>query len=200
MFSGYGNLPQWARDQSVIFWKASDKYERANGAAYRELVIALPHELSLEQLREIVKRLISELIGAKPYQYAVHAPVSSLQGESNPHVHLMYSDRLPDGIARSEAQTFSRFNRSNPEQGGCRKGSGGKTRMQVRDELIARRKVASDIQNGFLASHGHAARVDHRTLKAQGNERDPERHLGPAKINHMSTEEKVAYMNGRKAD
>ena len=177
----------------MSFWKAADKYERANGAAYRELVIALPRELSLEQLRSVVDRLIAELVGSRPYQYAVHAPVSSLQGEANPHIHLMYSDRLSDGIERSADRTFARYNPNDPAQGGCRKGSGGKTSLQVRDEVIAKRKTAADIQNEFLATYGHVARVDHRTLKEQGVARKAERHLGPARIKSMSTEEKREY-------
>ena len=197
MFSGHGNLPIWANNLPIVFWKASDRYERANGTAYRELVIALPLELNLEQLRAMVDRLIVELIGDRPYQYAVHAPVSSLQGQENPHVHLMYSDRLPDGIERSEEQMFSRYNPNDPAQGGCRKGSSGRTSVQVRDELVARRKVAADIQNGFLTVYGHTARVDHRTLKEQGIPRKAEQHLGQARIKRMSEEEKAAYLSRR---
>lgn len=193
MFSGSGNLPSWTGGDSTRFWKAADKHERANGAAYRELVIALPRELSLEQLRALVARYISELVGTRPYQFAVHGPVSSLQGEDNPHLHLMYSDRLPDGIERPAERMFSRYNRSNPEQGGCQKGSGGRTSMQMRDELIAKRKTAADIQNEYLAAYGHEARVDHRTLKEQGVARRAERHLGPARIKGMSAEEKREY-------
>lgn len=78
LFSGRGNLPSWTGDDSTRFWKAADKHERANGAAYRELVIALPRELSLEQLRALVARYISELVGTKPYQFAVHGPKSGI--------------------------------------------------------------------------------------------------------------------------
>jgi len=36
VFVQHGNLPAWANGDPAIFWKAADKYERANGAAYRE--------------------------------------------------------------------------------------------------------------------------------------------------------------------
>lgn len=39
-----GNLPSWAVD-AQHFWKAADKYERANGRIYTELEISLPREL-----------------------------------------------------------------------------------------------------------------------------------------------------------
>lgn len=193
MLTGYGNMPSWAEARVKAFWKAADRYERANGATYRELIIALPHELSIEQLRALVDRLISELVGDKPYQYAVHASTSSLQGEYNPHLHLMYSDRLPDGIDRPEEQLFSRYNSSNPAMGGRRKASGGMTRQQIREDLIGKRKVVADIQNEFLANYGHEDRVDHRSLKEQGAKHQAERHLGPVRIKNMTDEERGRY-------
>ena len=168
VLSGYGNLPPWAGADPEKFWRAADEHERANGATYRELVIALPNELTGPPLLALVSDLVHQLVGARPYQYAVHSPRSSLQGEQNVHMHLMYSDRMPDGIERSPEQTFARFNPFWPEQGGCRKMGGGRTRMQVRDDLIAMRKLAADIQNFHLARHGYAARVDHRSLREQG--------------------------------
>lgn len=198
MFSGHGNLPPWAEGIPANFWKAADRHERANGAAYRELVIALARELTLEQLRAMVGRLISDLVGTRPYQFAVHASKSSLQGEYNPHLHLMYSDRLPDEVARPAERMFSRYNPEDPALGGCKKDHCGRTRQQVRDDLVSKRKAVADIQNEYLAKNGCPTRVDHRTLKEQGKEQEAERHLGPARINRMSAEEKAVYVGRRK--
>lgn len=198
MFSGYGNMPSWAEALVKNFWRAADRYERANGAAYRELIIALPHELTSEQLRALVDRLIAELVGDKPYQYAVHASTSSLQGEYNPHLHLMYSDRLPDGVDRSAEQLFSRYNPADPALGGRRKGSGGMTRSQIREDLIGKRRAVANIQNEFLSAAGHDARVDHRSLKEQGATHQAERHLGPVRIKSMTDEERARYAALRK--
>lgn len=200
---GFGNLPAWSGGNPERFWEAADAYERINGAAYRELIIALPNTLAGDPLLPLVEDLVHALVGPRSYQYAVHSRPSSLQGEQNPHVHLMYSDRMPDGIERSPEQTFSRFNTQSPALGGCRKASGGRTLMQVRDELIAMRKRAADIQNFHLALHGHTVRVDHRTLREQGVFRTPERHLGPARVRGMSTQEKADYVavrDGSRAD
>lgn len=197
VFSGFGNLPSWAYDDPQRLWRASDSYERVNGAAYREMIIALPGELNYKQQQALVDDLVWALAGRKPYQYAVHAPESSLQGEVNPHLHLMVSDRIPDGIERAADRMFSRYNAAKPADGGCRKDSGGRTRMQVRDELIAKRNLVADIQNEHLALRGHSARVDHRTLKAQGVQRNPERHLGQTKVRGMSTEERDEYVASR---
>src|SRR5690348_16414945 len=99
LWSGYGNMPAWAADRPMFLLAASDKYERANGSAYREHEIALPNEFTLGQLRELVDSLVQNMARNKPYMYAVHRPTSSLQGEMNTHLHLMVVDRLPDGIA-----------------------------------------------------------------------------------------------------
>lgn len=197
VLSGCGNLPAWAGGNSEVFWAAADAYERANGAVYRELVIALPNVLAGDPLLPLVDDLVHELVGRRPYQYAVHAPSSSLQGEQNLHVHVMYSDRIPDGIERPAERMFSRFNPRSPVQGGCRKASGGRAPIQVRDDLIAMRKRAADIQNAHLARHGQSVRVDHRSLRDQGVSRAPERHLGPGLIRRMSAQEKVEYLQAR---
>lgn len=194
---GHGNMPEWAESDPQLFWHAGDEHERANGAVYREHEIALPAELTRVQQTELVGELIRELIGDKPYQYAVHAPVSSLQGVTNVHVHLMFSDRLPDDIERGPEQTFRRYNAKQPEFGGARKASGGKNRLALRDELIGVRRKCAELQNAALARHGHTARVDHRSLRQQGVERSPERHLGPARIRGMGNEGRAQYVADR---
>lgn len=195
--AGYGNMPAWARNNPSAFWKASDKHERTNGAAYREHEIALPCEFTRDQQINLAIRLVSELAGNKPFQYAIHGPHASLGNGTNTHMHLMYSDRMDDGIDRSPEQTFRRYNPQHPERGGRRKDSGGRNGMQLRDELIATRKKCADLQNAALAEYGHEARVDHRTLKAQGIDRPPERHLGPARIRTLSLEEREQYVARR---
>lgn len=197
--AGYGNMPAWAQGNPADFWKGADKHERANGAVYRELEIALPSELTREQNQTLASKIIEVMVGNKPYQAALHAPRSALEGVTNTHMHLMFSDRMPDGIERSSEQMFSRFNAKRPECGGCKKDSGGKNRLALRDELIQKRKTCADLQNAALKMAGHTARVDHRTLKEQGIDRKPETHLGPARINQMSDEDKMMYVANREA-
>lgn len=192
--SGYGNLPAWAGENPKTLWKAAERFERKNGAAYREAIIALPDELSEEQNKALVDDLVSKLAPGKPFQFAIHAPTSSLEGESNPHLHLMTSDRKDDGIERPAERFFSRYNAKQPEKGGRKKTSGGRNRMQIRDDVIATRKLVADTINHHLAINGHEARVDHRTLKAQGIQRKAERHLGPVRIRGMSAREKAEYV------
>ena len=139
------------------------------------------------------------MVGPKAYHLAIHAPDAALAGVCNPHMHLMFSDRLPDGIERSPDRTFARYNPSRPERGGCKKDSGGKGRLELRDDALAKRKLIADIQNEMLAEIGVDARVDHRSYKERGVPGQPERHLGPARIKHMSQQEKADYLARRSA-
>jgi hypothetical protein len=195
--SGYGNLPSWAGDDPIEFWRAAEKYERENGCVFREYEIAFPIELDREQYRELARRTVKRVVGVKPYLYAIHEPVGKLGGVSNPHMHLMFSDRLPDGINRTPQQTFARYNPQHPERGGCKKDSGGKNRMELRDAARAQRRLIADIQNEMLVEVGAETRVDHRSYQERGVEREPERHLGAARIKGMTHAEKGRYLAAR---
>ena len=189
--SGHGNLPSWANEEPRKFWKAAEAGERKNGAVYREAVIALPNELTPAQIAALVEELIAKIAQGKPYQFAIHAPTSSLEGEPNPHAHVMTSDRVDDGIERSAEDFFSRYNATRPEAGGRRKASGGRNALQLRDEVIAKRKLVADTINSHLELNGHDARVDHRTLKDQGIERKAEQRIAAFRIERMSDQEKA---------
>ncbi|MEN5285916.1 MobA/MobL family protein [Stenotrophomonas lactitubi] len=192
--ASHGNLPTWAEDDPKAFWSMADRHERANGAAYREHEIALPSELTQPQLIELTERLVQRLAGPKPYQYAIHAPEGALGGIENPHVHLMCSDRVPDGIERTRDRTFSRYNQAHPAEGGRKKDSGGRSPMVLRQEVTARRKLVADTQNEMLAECGHSTRVDHRSLRDRGLDRRAERHLGPLLVKEMADGEKAQYV------
>lgn len=194
---GYGNMPQWAAHDPGAFWKAGDKFERANGAVYREHEIALPVELTPVQQRELVDKLVAEMVPGKPYQFAIHAPKGALSSVQNPHLHLMYSDRASDGIERSPEQVFARYNATYPERGGRKKDSGGRNRLAMRDQAIEARRKCADLQNDALERYGHTVRVDHRSYRDQGIQRQAEHHLGQARIKKMSAAEKEAYLLNR---
>lgn len=195
--SSHGNMPDWTEGNPQRFWQMADRYERANGAAYREHEIALPNELTEIGLIDLAERLVSNLVGSKPYHYAIHAPEGKLGRIQNPHVHLMCSDRIPDGIDRSPDRMFLRYNAKQPSSGGCRKDSGGKSPMELRQQVTAARRLVAETQNQVLAEYGHDSQVDHRSLRDQGIQRPAERHLGPKFISDMAEAEKTRYARYR---
>ena len=184
-FSEHGNLPKWCRDNPKIFWTMADLHERSNGCAYRELELALPSELNLEQQKDLLEDYLADQLSSKPYQYAIHTPTASLGGVPQPHAHLMFNDRIDDGIPRDPLQYFRRYNPKNPQLGGAKKDSGGKERQVLREELVERRKAWADLTNSYLARYGHEARVDHRSNRDRGIEQAPGRHMGQARIKQI---------------
>ena len=175
----HGNMPEWAQDNPNLFWQCADEFERKNGSTYREIEIALPRELTLQQRKELVQTFVEQELGEKhAYTWAIHNPKASIEGGEQPHAHIMYSERLQDGIERSPDQFFKRYNSKNPERGGCQKSNFAKTAEQRKTELVELRERFADLQNAYLEEYGHTDRVDHRSLADQGIERSPEKHLG----------------------
>lgn len=177
---GYGNMPAWAEHNTAEFWQAADDNERANGSAYREIEVAIPRELTPPQRLELVRDFVAQELGEKhAYQFAIHTPKAALEKGEQPHAHIMYSERMRDGIERDPEQYFKRHNAKNPEKGGNKKSSGGKLENERREELKQLRERWADIQNKHLEKNGHNERVTHLSLNDQGiTERTPEKHLG----------------------
>ena len=194
--TGHGNLPSWAEGEPSQFWSAADRYERANGATYREIEIALPRELNPAQRQALVLDFIRQEIGARhAHQWAIHNPGAALAGGEQPHAHLMYSERTVDGIERGAEQYFKRYNGTHPELGGCRKDSAG-----TEERLLETRQRWAEVQNAHLQQHGHAARVDHRSLADQGIDRAPEQHLGGRRVRQLAPDQREALLERRAAE
>ena len=194
--TGYGNLPSWAEHEPLVFWSAADRHERANGATYREIEIALPRELNPDQRQALVLDFIRQEIGERhAHQWAIHNPGAALAGGEQPHAHLMYSERTVDGIERGAEQYFKRYNGKHPELGGCRKDSAG-----TEERLLETRQRWAEVQNAHLQQHGHVARVDHRSLADQGIDRAPEQHLGGRRVRQLAPDQRGALLERRAAE
>jgi len=198
LFVQHGNLPAWANGDPFAFWKAADAYERANGATYREFEVALPKELTREQNIELVKAFSQQVIGNKTFQLAIHEPNAAIGGAAQPHVHAMLSDRMQDEIERNPEYHFKRFNAKHPENGGCKKDSGGNEPIALKQKIAALRESWANLQNEHLAKHGHSARVDHRSNRERGIDKESETHLGAAAIKKMTDKDKDKIIKRRK--
>ena len=125
--AGSGNLPAWAEGDARALFAAADTYERANGRLFVEVESALPNELGAKQRGELARAWVEELASGKlPYAYALHAGHPKSPGEpANPHVHVVLSERVNDGVSRDAAGWFRRANRKDPASGGARRRTGG---------------------------------------------------------------------------
>jgi hypothetical protein len=88
----------------------------------------------------------------------------------NYHAHLLSTSRevTPTGLGEKASIEWSDTAR---QQRGLK---------SARKELTEIRECWASITNEKLLEHGHDSRIDHRSLKAQGIERQPTTHLGPA--------------------
>ncbi|NQZ56518.1 MAG: MobA/MobL family protein [Lentisphaeraceae bacterium] len=165
------NLPNWASD-AQHFWRATDKNERANARLFSEFEFSLPVELPVAKQLELVREFAQTQIPQQPYTFAIH------EGKgTNPHCHLIYSERSNDGIERNEKTHFKRANSKSPDLGGAKKNR----ELKSKSFLVSTREAWATIANKYLDTHkkfGKAPRIDHRTLKAQGISRTPEKHIG----------------------
>ena len=166
LFSGIytpAQAPEWAHDRAQL-WNAADAAEKRKDATLaREYQMALPHELTDEQRRYLVQDFVKESFTRKGYaaDVCIHAP--DREGDQrNYHAHLLVTDR------RLEAQGFALDKKErklkSPER---------------RTELEGLREKWEHLANRHLERHGHEARIDRRSLKDQGIDREPTQHLGP---------------------
>lgn len=189
-----GNLPAWARTGDFFFGQA-DKFEREKGTAYRDIEFALPRELTSEQRLDLANDFRARLIGDRhAFVMGLHTPVSQFDGKEQPHAHLMWSERINDGIARDPGEYFKRYNAKNPEKGGCKKLAGGTQEM-----LDQTRLLWETVANEHLEKAGLDIRLDRRSLKARGIERTAptEQHWGPAFVAKLTPEEKAEIQRKR---
>ncbi len=153
------DAPEWAHDRNQL-WNNAERAERRKDAQLaREIEVALPHELSLEQRIWLVKDFGREAFTRKGFavDLALHAPDPKAD-ERNHHAHLMITRRTigPDGFSRTKDWKFDKT------------------------QLAGWREHWARLMNRHLERHGHEARVDHRSLKEQGVDREPGIHLGYA--------------------
>lgn len=166
-----GHMPAWVTEPRA-YWIAADTHERANGRLFKEIEFALPVELTADQQRELTHQFAQQLTAAErlPYTLAIHTGK-----RTNPHCHLLISERVNDGIERTPAQWFRRYNRQEPAHGGSRKTEA----LKPQQWLEQTRQTWAELTNRALERAGVEARIDHRRLERQGIERLPQIHLGP---------------------
>lgn len=159
-----GAAMEWARDRSTL-WNTAEKAERqSNSRVAREYLVALPPELSAEQRTALARAFSKEI--ADRYEVAVDLAVHAPRPEGDPrnfHAHLLATTRevTPEGLG--------------PKTGLDRN---GEVRSELglptsREEFKSLRARWSELANDALREANSEARIDHRTLEAQGIDREP---------------------------
>jgi hypothetical protein len=161
----------WARDRQTLWNAAETAEKRRDARVAREYEVALPHELNRDQRVELVRAFSADLANryGVAVDFAIHAPHRH-GDERNFHAHVFTTTReiTPTGLgAKTEIELGDRDR--------AQRGLG-----PAKLEIKAIRARWAELTNEHLLEQGIEARIDHRTLKAQGIEREPTTHLGPA--------------------
>jgi len=147
------NAPPEFNDRETL-WNAVEARERRIDARLaREIEVALQKEFDLEEQKNLLREYIRENFVDKGMiaDFVIHD-----KQDGNPHSHIMLTTRhvTPDGFK-------------------------GKNRDWDKDfELIKWRENWANVNNRKFEQKGLAERIDHRTLKAQGIDREPTIHMG----------------------
>lgn len=161
----------WARDREAL-WNAAERAEnRSNSRVAREYEIALPHELNKSARLELVRSFAHELANryGVAVDFSIHKPHRA-GDDRNHHAHVLTTTRViePAGLGGKSAIEWSDANRR-------------KAGMKpTKEEISALRERWAALTNKALSAAQRLERVDHRTLEAQGIDREPTKHLGPA--------------------
>src|SRR5271156_872378 len=160
-----GTDMSWATDRSTLWNAAESAEKRKNARVAREYLIAVPSELDHSQRVNVVRGFAQEL--AERYGFAVdvalHAP-RNFRGSDprNFHAHLLTTTRevSREGLGRKTTFDLSDDNRRKLGLG------------RAVEELLFARQRWAEVTNAAFASAHVDARIDHRSLAAQGVTRE----------------------------
>lgn len=183
-------LPGGGTADRAVFWnRVEHHHKRGDAVIAREIENSLPSELTPEQRQSLAVGFAHEMadrhgvaadvslhaprtvtdrdLEKDPDQYWEIDPETGRRHNGNWHAHIMLSacHVQPDGTLGKKAVELDPIH--------C---------QRAKIENLADRERArwGKLANAALERHGHQARIDHRTLEAQGIDRAPTVHLGPA--------------------
>ena len=176
------DAPASLQDRQAL-WNAQERAEnRKNSRVAREAVVSLPHELTDEQRHKAVIRYarhIMERYGVG-CDYAIHRPDKDAD-DRNHHAHFLFTTRriTSDGFGEKTRELDDKITGA--------------------EEITHMRQAWERICNDALLEAEQAARVDCRSLKAQGINRLPEPKQGAmatamerrGRVSHAGTERRA---------
>jgi hypothetical protein len=163
-----GEPMDWAKDRATL-WNTAERAEpRRNARVAREIQVTLPAELPAERRLEMARAFSQEV--ADHYRVAVDLAVHDPRptgDQRNFHAHMLLTTRevTPAGLGAKTGLDMSTRDRvklglPNPSQ-----------------EFTAIRERWATITNEALRAANLEVRVDHRSLAAQGVDREPKPYI-----------------------
>lgn len=159
-----GSADAWANNRERLWNTAEHSEKQSNSRVAREYQVSLPHELSAARQIALARGFSREL--SDRYKVAVDLAVHLPRPDGdqrNFHAHLLTTTRevTPRGLGAKAGLDMHPRERRRRELPGSRQ------------EFISLRERWATLTNEALREANIDARVDHRTLAAQGIDREP---------------------------
>lgn len=180
------NAPEWAKNRGTL-WNEVERAEKSIDAQLsREIEVALPAELTATQQKELVREYVKE-------NFVDHGMIADIaihdRGDGNPHAHIMLTMRGLDEQGKWQGKQKKEYilDKNGEKQYDPIKKTYKCRTVKPNDwdkpETLKKwRENWAKTVNRELERHGHEARIDHRSLKAQGiDDREPQIHEGRAR-------------------
>jgi hypothetical protein len=155
---------EWARNRSVLWNSVQQSGRNWNTRLAREVLVHLPPEMTRAQRVALVRRLSHELADRyhSAVDFAVHEPRAQAD-QRHHHAHLLMTSRQvgPQGIGARTTLELSGTERH-------ARGLG-----PSKEDLLWLRERWAHVANEALREAGLTARLDHRSYKDQGINREP---------------------------
>ena len=208
-----GSMPAFASSDARLYWAAADCHERSNGRLFRSLTAALPNSLDSADRLDLARSFAAHVTaGELPYTLVVHAGLSQAAGKpDNPHLHLVFSERVNDGVERAAELWFRRAapKGGDPAAGGAKKSERTKPREWLEE---TRQAWAAEMNLAFgragvadrVTAESHAAQLARAREAGDAAEQErlllnpPSAHIGPA-AKHQWEDRSPAQMPDRYA-
>ena len=162
----------WATDRANL-WNVAESAERQrNSRVAREYQVALPVELDAEGRLQLARTFAQEL--AERHNVAVDLAVHAPKAEGDPrnhHAHLLVTTREV-GASGLGAKAGLDMHSDERRRRGLPHGFAA-----VMGEIKALRERWAVLSNEAFAAAGLAVRIDHRSLRDQGIDREPAPHI-----------------------
>jgi hypothetical protein len=171
-------------------WESVElKHKRGDATPAREVEVSLPVELSNDQKISLARELATEI--NQRYGVAVDMCIHKINS-NNPHAHLLITACTVDNnLMGKKVDALDPISCS-------------RTKPPSPNPSEYLRERWAELTNDALAKSGYSVRVDHRSLKDQGIDREPQIHVGAgwyiANSDRMQTNEAIIELNELKAE
>lgn len=179
-------LPDWVFDRQTLYNQIERAEKRKDAQLVREVEVTLPRELTKDQHVALVRSFVREHFTSQGMlaDIGIHCPKAA-DGLDQPHAHILLTLRRIDvssptgfspkkernwneteAVAKALVEARKAFNDTRTDEAKARLDA-----VEAQRNVNVWRKAWADTANGALERAGSPARIDHRTLLAQGIKR-----------------------------